>query len=262
MSDNMDKLRVVIADDERPARSFLMSILRKFDDVEVVGQAANGMEAVTLIETKRPDLALLDLQMPEVDGLGVVRLLQKGRMPLIAFVTAYDEHAVRAFEVNAVDYILKPVESGRLRQTIDRVKERLERDDYHAEETERVRAAAADYESEERKPLQRIPVRSRDEIVLIPVDQLVSIVADGELLNLRTINNQTHTICYRLRDLAARLEPGRFVRLGRGTVVNVDMIRRIVSVPGGTFTIFLSDNQEFRVSRIQSRILREKLLRL
>lgn len=262
MSRVVDKLRIVIADDERPARSFLMSILRNFDDVEVVGQAANGMEAVTLIETKRPDLALLDLQMPEVDGLGVVRLLKKNRVPLIAFVTAYDEHAVHAFELNAVDYILKPVESGRLRQTIDRVKERLEREDYHAEEIERVQAAAADYESERGKLLQRIPVRSRDEIILVPVDQLVSIVADGELLNLRTTDNETHTICYRLRDLATRLDPERFVRLGRGTVVNVNMIRRIVPVPGGTFTVYLSDNQEFRVSRIQSRILREKLLRL
>src|SRR2546422_11704111 len=125
-----DKLRVVIADDERPARSFLASVLRTFNDVEIVGEAANGMEAVSLIESKRPDLALLDLQMPEVDGLGVVRLLKKNRTPLIAFVTAYDEYAVRAFEVNAVDYILKPVETARLRQTIDRARERLEREEY------------------------------------------------------------------------------------------------------------------------------------
>jgi two-component system LytT family response regulator len=262
MSGEHDKLRVVIADDERPARSFLASILRRFDDVEVLGEAKNGIEAVALIESKRPDLALLDLQMPELDGLGVVRLLRKSRTPLVAFVTAYDEHAVRAFEVNAIDYILKPVEANRLRQTIDRVKERLEREDYHSEETERVHRAAAEYEAEDSKPLQRIPVRHRDEIILVPVGQLTSIVADGELLHLRTTEGETHTISYRLRDLAARLDPTRFVRLGRGTVVNVDMIRRIVQVPGGTFTVILSDNQEFRVSRIQSRLLREKLLRL
>src|ERR671936_220635 len=132
-----EKLRVVIADDERPARSFLETILRKFDDVQLVGTATNGMEAVALIESKKPDLALLDLQMPELDGLGVVRLLKKNRTPLIAFVTAYDEHAVRAFEVNAVDYILNPVEAARLRQTLDRARERLERDDYKAEAAER-----------------------------------------------------------------------------------------------------------------------------
>jgi DNA-binding LytR/AlgR family response regulator len=263
MSPVSDNLRTVIADDERPARSFLEAILQTFHDVEVVGVAANGVEAVTLIESKRPDLALLDLQMPELDGLGVMRLLDKSRTPLVAFVTAYDEHAVRAFEVNAVDYILKPVDAARLRKTIDRVKERLEREDYHSEETERIRAATVDYENTGGgKLLGRIPVRRRGEIILVPVAQLVSIVAEGELLHLRTVDNEIHTIAYRLRDLASRLDPARFVRLGRGTLVNVDMIRRIIPVPGGTFTVVLNDNQEFRVSRIQSRVFREKLLRL
>jgi two-component system, LytTR family, response regulator len=262
MSSVNDKVRVVIADDERPARSFLAAVLRKFDDVELVGEAANGMEAVSLIESKRPDLALIDLRMPELDGLGVVRLLRKDRAPLIAFVTAHDEHAIRAFEVNAIDYILKPVESTRLRQTIDRVKERLEREEHRSEEIERIRSAAAEYEAEDTRPLEWIPVRRREEIVLVPVKQLVSVVADGELLHLRTADNETHTICYRLRDLANRLDQARFVRLGRGAVVNIDMIRRILPVPGGTYTVVLKDNQEFRVSRIQSRVLRDKLLRL
>ena len=104
------RLRVVVADDERPARSFLVSLLRSFDDVVVVGEAASGKEAVAAIEKEKPDLALLDWQMPELDGIGVVRMLKRDAMPLIAFVTAYDEYAVRAFEVNAVDYLLKPVE--------------------------------------------------------------------------------------------------------------------------------------------------------
>ena len=107
------RLRVVIADDERPARSFLAALLRSFDDVLIVAEAESGKEAVAAIERERPDLALLDLQMPELDGLGVVRLLKKSQMPLIAFVTAYDEYAVRAFEMNAVDYLLKPVEKTR-----------------------------------------------------------------------------------------------------------------------------------------------------
>ena len=263
MTSSGDKLRVFIADDERPARLFLASILRTFSDVEIVGEAANGMEAVQLIEAKRPDLALLDLQMPEVDGLGVVRLLPKNRTPLVAFVTAYDEYAVRAFELNAVDYLLKPVENSRLRQTIDRAKERLEREDYQAEETERVRAAADDYEAASGRPrLERIPVRRRDEIVLVPVRQIISVVADGELLHIRTADNEAHTICYRLRDLAARLDPACFVRLGRGTLVNVEMIKRVVTMPGGTFNVVLSNSEEFRVSRLQSRVLREQLLRL
>ena len=263
MSGSTEKLRVVIADDERPARSFLAAILRTFNDVEILGEAVNGMEAVTLIESKQPDLALLDLQMPEVDGLGVVRLLKKNRMPLVAFVTAYDEYAVRAFEVNAVDYILKPVEAARLRQTIDRARERLEREEYKSEAAERIRAAVSDYEAAGGRPLlERIPVRRHDEIILVPVAHIVSIVADGELLHLRTATNETHTISYRLRDLAARLEPTRFVRLSRGTIVNIDTIRRIIRMPGGMFTVILNDDQEFPVSRLQSRLLRDQLLRL
>ena len=122
----MTKLRIVIADDERPARSMLASLLQGCDDVEVVGEAQNGAEAVALIEEQRPDLALLDLQMPEIDGMGVVRLIRKDRLPLVAFVTAYDEYAIQAFEVNAVDYLLKPVDRARLRQTIERAHDRLE----------------------------------------------------------------------------------------------------------------------------------------
>ena len=263
MSRSADKLRVVIADDERPARSFLAAILGRFGDVDLLGEAVNGMEAVTLIESKQPDLALLDLQMPEVDGLGVVRLLKKNRMPLVAFVTAYDEYAVRAFEVNAVDYILKPVESARLRQTIDRARERLEHEEYKSEAAERVRAAVSDYEAAGVRPLlERIPVRRHDEIVLVPVSQIVSIVADGELLHLRTGTNETHTIAYRLRDLAVRLDATRFMRLSRGAIINVDTIRRIIRMPGGLFTVVLNDNQEFPVSRLQSRLLRDQLLRL
>jgi two-component system, LytTR family, response regulator len=263
MTGGIDKLRVVIADDERPARAFLSAMLRTFKDVEVLAEASNGMDAVQMIEKLRPDLALLDLQMPEVDGLGVVRLLRKNRTPLVVFVTAYDEYAVRAFEVNAVDYLLKPVEPTRLRQALDRARERLEQEDYQVEETERVRIAVAEYEATGGKPqLQRIPVRRRDEIVLVPVRQILSVVADGELLHIRTTDNETHTICYRLRDLAARLEPTIFVRLGRGTLVNIDMIKRVVTMPGGTFNVVLTNNEEFRVSRLQSRVLREQLLRL
>src|SRR5436190_23747896 len=158
-----DKLRVVIADDERPARSFLSAILRTFKDIEIVGEAANGMEAVQQIESKRPDLALLDLQMPEVDGLGVVRLLKKNRTPLVAFVTAYDEYAVRAFEVNAVDYLLKPVEKARLRETVNRAQERIDHAEIVAEQASHVGAAIETYETLAKPPyLERVPVRRRE----------------------------------------------------------------------------------------------------
>jgi two-component system LytT family response regulator len=259
----MTKLRVVVADDERPARSFLMSLLRGYDDVEVVGEAATGTESVELIERLAPDLALLDLQMPELDGLGVVRLVRRDKLPLVAFVTAYDEYAVRAFEMNAVDYLLKPVEGARLRQTINRALERLEHGEMRPAEVDRVRLAASDYAAHAPTALlRRIPVRKKDDIFLVPVGQVVSVVADGELLHIQTINNERYTITFRLKDLEARLDPAQFVRLSRGTIVNVTAIQRITPMPGGVYVLVLHNGQQHQVSRLRARVLREQLLRL
>jgi len=256
-------LRVAIADDERPARSFLAAMLRGFDDVKLVGEATNGAEAIELIERERPDLALLDLQMPEIDGLGVARLLKKTRMPLIAFVTAYDEYAVRAFELNAVDYLLKPVDRARLREALNRAQERLERADLRMEAVARVDAAASSYEEATRPSiLERIPIRQKDEIVIVQVKDIASIVAEGELLRLTTEQNETYTLSYRLKDLEARLDPARFVRLGRGALANLEMLRRVSAMPGGTYVATLSNGQQLGISRLQGRILREHLLKL
>jgi len=257
-----ERLRVVIADDERPARSLMTALLRGFDDVEIVGEAKDGAEAVQIIESVRPDLALLDFQMPELDGLGVVRLLKKSRTPMIAFVTAYDEYAVQAFELNAVDYLLKPIDAARLRETINRANERLDRADLRAEDASNVRAAADEYERTALTPLRRIPVRRKNEIVLVPVEQIVSIIADGELLHILTARGEKHTITYRLKDLEARLDPGAFVRLSRGTLANISMIATITPMPGGTYQVAMSNGQQLQSSRQHSRLLRERLLRL
>jgi two-component system LytT family response regulator len=264
-------LRVVVADDERPARAFLVSLLRGCPDVEVVGEAADGAAAVALIERARPDLALLDLQMPELDGLGVVRLLRRDALPLVAFVTAYDAYAVRAFELNAVDYLLKPVDAPRLRQTLARAHDRLERADWkatRAEEAQRLARAAAAAgaagaaERPPPAPLRRIPVRRRDDVVLLPVEQVVAVVADAELLHLHTAGGERHTITYRLKDLEARLDPAEYVRLSRGTLARVDAIQRVSPMPGGTYLVTLRTGQQHAVSRIRSRVVREQLLRL
>jgi two-component system LytT family response regulator len=252
-----------VADDERPARSFLLALLRSFDDVSVVGEAASGREAVAVIEKEKPDLALLDWQMPELDGIGVVRILKRQNMPLVAFVTAYDEYAVRAFEVNAVDYLLKPVDKARLRDTLNRAQERVEHAEIVAEQATHVGAAIAAYEASIGPPyLERIPVRHREEVLIVPVHQIASIVAEGELLNLTTIRSEHHTITYRLKDLERRLDPARFVRLGRGTLANVDLITKVSVMPGGTHIAVLSNGQKLPVSRLQSRILRDRFLKL
>jgi DNA-binding LytR/AlgR family response regulator len=259
-----NKLRVVIADDERPARLFLENLLASYEDVTVVGAASNGTEAVEMIEQLRPDLALLDLQMPELDGLGVVRMLRKKHLPLFAFVTAFDEYAVSAFEANAIDYVLKPIEPARLRLTLSRALERLENADFAAAESVRVQAVAEDAElvSAPQGFLKRIPVRRRDDIVIVSVDDIAAIVADGELLQLTLISGERHTITYRLKDLEARLDPSKFVRLSRGALVAVDQIQKISPMPGATYVVTLRNKLQIPVSRIRARVLRDELLRL
>lgn len=254
-------LRVVLADDERPARRFLANLLKSFADVEVVGEAANGKEAIDLIEAERPDLALLDLHMPEAGGLDVARLVKAGATPSIAFVTAHDDFAIEAFELNAIDYLLKPVDRERLVRTIERARVRAA--SAPAERAKNLRAASAAFDSATRTDyLERIPVRRKDETVILPVRQISSIVAEGELLHLTTTGNERFLISHRLHALEARLDPKRFVRLSRGTLAAIDQIKKVTPMPGGTCQVQMANGETLQVSRIQSRLLRETLLRL
>ncbi len=264
-------LRVIVADDERPARQFLVTMLRSFDDVDIVGEAQTGTEAIRLIEQTQPDLAFLDLQMPEMDGLSIVRSLRHGRIPLVAFVTAFDEYAVSAFEIEALDYLLKPVDRGRLRKTIDRAHERLEqaalaeqepfdsaqgRRDETSAPAERASPALAE------RYIDRLPIRKQDDIYLLPVHHIASVVSEGELMHVTTLGKERYTMNYRLKTLEAKLDPKRFLRVGRGALVNVEAIRKITPMPGGSYVVTLTNTQQIRVSRKQSRSLRGHLLRV
>jgi two-component system LytT family response regulator len=228
-----------------------------------VGEAASGEEALEMIERLRPDLALLDLQMPEVGGLDVVRRLPAERLPLVAFVTAFDDYAIEAFELNAIDYVLKPAEQDRVQATVDRARARLAGPETPQARAASLGTAAAAYERVERPSyLDRIPVRRREEVLLLPVRQIAFVVAEAELLHITTLANERYTITHRLHLLEARLDPRRFIRLNRGTLANVDLIARVSPMPGGTYTAILSNGQELPVSRIQSRVLRDTLLKL
>ena len=256
-------LTVIIADDERPARRFLADLLKTCSGIQLVGEASSGEDAIALIQAQRPQLALLDLQMPEVGGLDVVRRVAPAILPLVAFVTAFDDHAIEAFELNAIDYLLKPVHRERLQATLHRARERVQaREPVEGQAAAIANAAAAYAHAARRQYADRLPLRQRDAVVIVPVRTIASIVADGELLHIRTASNETYTITHRLHALEARLDPRKFIRLGRGTVANLEMIAQVNPMPGGTYVAVLANGQELNVSRIQSRALRETLLRL
>ncbi len=150
-----------------------------------------------------------------------------------------------------------------MREALNRAQERLERADLRMEAATQLDVAAALYEEATRPSLlERIPVRVKDEILIVPVKEIASIVAEGELLRLTTINNETYTIAYRLKDLELRLNPAQFIRLGRGALANLEMLRRVSPMPGGTYVATLSNCQQLNISRLQGRVLREHLLKL
>jgi two-component system LytT family response regulator len=257
-------LRVLVADDERPARSFLTALLRQHPEVTIVGEAADGSSAVRLIEELRPDVAFLDLQMPELDGLEVVRLLKPAAMPLIVFVTAYDEYAVRAFEANAVDYLLKPVEPPRLAATLERVQERLEGADVGSHPDSRRSGPVLTAAATAVGPgyLRRLPVRHHDDIVLLPVERIAAIEAEDEAVRVTTAANERFSVNVRLKDLEARLDPARFLRISRSAMCNGDLIVRVSTLPGGLLQLTLANGLRLTASRIRSRELRDVLLEL
>jgi two-component system LytT family response regulator len=159
--------------------------------------------------------------------------------------------------------LLKPIERARLWETLQRASERLEKDELHEQETEKVRNIAEIYDDAfQPSYLERIPVKRRDDIYLLPVREIASVVADGELLHITTTQNQRFIINHRLKDLEARLDPKKFVRLSRGSLANIEMISKISPMPGGTYSVILKNQQELSVSRLQSRILRSRLLNL
>jgi two-component system LytT family response regulator len=206
---------------------------------------------------------LLDLQMPELGGLEVVRRLPVAELPLVAFVTAFDDHAIEAFELNAIDYLLKPVQRERLQATLDRTRSRLQARESAEGRGAALATATTAYERATRRQYaERLPLRQRGKVLIVPVRTISAIVAEGELLHITTIGNERYTITHRLHALEARLDPRKFLRLNRGTLANIDQIAQVHPMPGGMYVAIMAIGDELSVSRNQSRALRDTLLKL
>lgn len=227
--------RIVIVDDEPPARDKLRRFVDEDGRARIVGEAGDGLEAVRVIEQERPDIVLLDIQMPELDGFDVLAALEVEPLPHVIFVTAHDEHAVRAFEVRALDYLLKPVDRRRFTDALDRALDTPDADP---------RAALAGAST---RPLERFLVRVRGRMRLVTVDDVDWIGGADNYVELHA-GGETHLVRGTLREVEARL-PERFVRIHRSAIVNLDRVRELHGWSHGDFLIELRDGTELRLSR-------------
>lgn len=258
-----DALRTVVVDDEQLAREELCFLLGSLGGVEIVAQAGDGIEALRAIEDHMPDVVMLDVQMPGLTGFEVARrLLQAGFESHVVFVTAYDRHAIEAFDVNAVDYLLKPVESGRLSTALERVRRRLQagRAAVHprADELDKLLHALSERRQDRR---EQLALKVGDRFMLIQADELVHASVEDDVITVVT-NSLSGTSNYRtLDELQNRLDPAVFWRVHRSHLVNINKIKEIVPWFSRNFLLRMRDAKatEIPVSRSQTRRLREYL---
>ncbi len=252
-------IRTIIVDDEKLAIQGLQLRLEPFEDVEVIETCSNGREAIRKIKTEKPDLVFLDIQMPGFDGFSVVKGVMEIEPPLFVFVTAYQEHAVRAFEANAVHYLMKPVDVDALADTIERVRLRLA-EKKSAEEAEKLlnvlsevapEAAEgfADGESEASDRFEKlINVKDRGQIFRVEVDSIEHIEAAGDYMCIYTGDNSL-ILRETMKDLERRLDPRKFQRVHRSTIVNLDQVRQVKPHTNGECFLVLDSGAEVKVSR-------------
>jgi DNA-binding LytR/AlgR family response regulator len=245
-------MRTLVVDDEGPARERLKRLLASLEDVEVVGEAGDGVQAVEMIEAQAPDLVLLDIQMPGLDGFGVVEALEDP--PAIIFVTAYEQYAIRAFEVHALDYLLKPFSRERLARAIHRAQVALaEGQDLSAQLRPLLEGLAA-----EGQYLSRLAVRDRECIRVLDADDVDWIGIEDEQV-LVHVGDQAYPIRRTLTELEGRLDPNRFFRAHRSAIVNLDRVQEVIPWFKGSHILRLTTGAEVDLSRAQARALRKIL---
>jgi two-component system LytT family response regulator len=245
-------MRILIVDDEPLARERLERLLADVEGVELTGQAEDGVQAVEMIEQERPDLVLLDVQMPGLDGFGVIETLEEP--PPIVFVTAYDEYAIRAFEVNALDYLLKPVSRERLEKAIRRAREaQAEGQDLAARLAPLLESLAS-----QGHYLTRLAVRDRNRIRVLDADEVDWIDVENERTFVH-VAGEAYPIRRTLAELEARLDPARFFRAHRSTIVNLDRVEEIIPWFKGSHRLRLTTGVEVDLSRARARALRKIL---
>jgi two-component system LytT family response regulator len=247
-------IRVVVVDDEPPARDKLGLFLSRDPELELVGEAGDGAAAVTVIEERRPDLVFLDIQMPELDGFAVIEALTSQSLPYIVFVTAHDDFALRAFEVRALDYLLKPYDEERFRRALLRAKEQI-RLGRSAQLTESVVAMAGELRRRQ-GALDRLLVRSGGRVVFIRATDIAWFESAANYVKIH-VTGEVHLLRQTLEGLLEQLDPRRFVRIHRYYGVNLDHVVELQPFSHGDYTVVLADGARLKLSRRYRRQLPE-----
>lgn len=250
------RLKVLVVDDEPLARDGLKLLLSRQSRVESVLAARNGREAIAMIQDRKPDLVLLDVQMPRIDGFAVIHAVGAERMPPVIFVTAHDQYAIRAFEIAAVDYLLKPVTEERFAQAFTRATRRL-RNASHEESTRQV-AAMLDAIANPPRRLERFAVRSGERTILVPVDDVDRVEAFQNYVRLH-VGPATHLLHVPMNTIEGVLDNDRFLRVHRSHIVNVRRIAQLWSIAHGQYVIELRSGERLQSGRTYRERIRRAL---
>ena len=240
-----------IVDDEELARRGIRSRLAARDDIRIVGECASGREAVDAIAKHAPDLVFLDVQMPGLDGFDVIEEIGPERMPVVIFVTAYDEHALRAFDVHALDYLLKPIDEARLHEAIDRAKVRLDQrrssqlGDRLAALLDGVSSGEVD---ETKSSTERFVIKTGGRVTFVDADAIDWVEAAGDYVRLHT-SEKVHLLRETMSGMEERLDPDRFLRIHRSTIINTERLKELRPYGNSEYIVVLDDGTELKLSR-------------
>lgn len=240
------KIRILIVDDEPLARERVKRFLADERDIEIIAECTDGCEAVEAIRELKPDLVLLDVQIPELDGFGVLEQIGTQDLPIIIFITAYDTHALKAFDFHALDYLLKPFNRERFRRAVERARIRLQT--VNPGSTDNQIAALLERVTAHRKYLDRIMVKTSGRIFFVRVAEIKWISAEGNYLRLH-VGNEAHLLRETMNNLSARLDPQKFIRIHRSTLVNLDTIKDLQPMFGGEYVVTLHGGTQLTLSR-------------
>jgi two-component system, LytTR family, response regulator len=243
------KIRALIVDDEELARDRVASLLAEQPDVEVVGTCVDGPSAVEAIEREHPDLVFLDVQMPGMDGFEVVENLDREHIPAVVFVTAHDAHAIRAFEIHALDFLLKPFDQTRFEKALERARAQLSRDKSSTLDSRLV--SLLEELREERKYPERLIVKSSGRVFFVRAEDVDWVEAAGNYVKIHT-KGEAHLLRESMKNMEAKLDPKTFVRIHRSAIVNIDRIKELEPWFHGEYVVILRDGTRLTASRVFS----------